>query len=329
MPLSALEIDAVVERYLREMARYEEVARVVEDRLRRATRANALRVMLSARAKHPEDLRKKLELKKDDPRYERQALERALDRVVTDLAGCRVMAYRPTDVPSIERAVLETFELADVERARERHEKPSGYRATHLLVSIGASEERLSIRGTTCEVQITSIAAHVFNELEHDIGYKDHDVPPTEAERRALDELLHAVRLVDPSVERLASARADSIQRQTVALRDAEELKYVLERDAGRPLHGEFNRLFRMLGAVNEFLTPAAVLAFGNAKELLEKGGAAASNLGIADADDVVRIALALFEHFPEEFKQLVQEQRGPATLLKKAVLSAADARQT
>jgi hypothetical protein len=178
-----------------------------------------------------------------------------------------------------------------------------------------------------CEVQITSLASHVFNELEHDIGYQDHDVPPSDAETTAMSELLHAVRLVDPSVERLAITRAEAIQRQTVALRDAEELKYMLEREAGKPLHGEFSRLYRLLDAVNERLTPAAVLAYGSARELLARGEESARRLGIAGADDVVHVALALFEHFPEEFAQLVQEQRGPSTLLKRAVLRAAEAR--
>jgi ppGpp synthetase/RelA/SpoT-type nucleotidyltranferase len=150
MPLSAPEIDVLVDRYRREMTRYEEAARLVEDRLRRATRASAVRVLLSARAKHPEDLRKKLAHKSNDPRYAFAALERALDTAVTDLAGCRVMAYRMSDVAGLESVVREAFELAALPGALEHHDKPSGYRATHMLVAIGPDEERISLRGTIC-----------------------------------------------------------------------------------------------------------------------------------------------------------------------------------
>jgi hypothetical protein len=239
------------------------------------------------------------------------------------------MAYSPADVPQLERVARETLKLADVAGNREQHDKVSGYRATHLLVAVDQQEERVSLRGTICEVQITSIAAHLFNELEHDIGYKDHGISTSSAEDAALNELLYAVRLADPSAERLVLARAESIQRQTVPLKDAEELKYLLEREAGRPLHGEFHRLYRLLDVAVARLTPAAVLALGSANDLLDMGKAAATALEIegSEVDDVVHLALALFDQFADEFTDLVREQRGPSTILKKAVLKAAAAR--
>jgi hypothetical protein len=240
------------------------------------------------------------------------------------------MVYRFSDVEKVERIVRESFDLDEGDKAFERHEKPSGYRATHILVTVAAAEERLSLRGALCEVQITSLASHVFNELEHDIGYKDHECAPTDAERAALTEVMYAARLLDPAVERLLETRAESVQHQTVPLKDAEELRFALEHGAGRPLHGEFARLFRMLDAAVQPLTAGALAQLGSADELLERGARHAERLGLGltKTDDVVHVALAVFEKYSSEIEQFVREQRGPSTLLKKAVLRAAEERR-
>lgn len=322
------EIDILVGQYVREMARYEEAARLVEDRLRRSLRANAIRALLSSRAKHPDDLRGKLARNRTDPRYGFAMLDRGMNDVVTDLAGCRIMVYRLSDVEHVARVVREALDLVTGPKAIEPHNKPSGYRATHILVRLRDNEERLSLRGAVCEVQITSLASHVFNELEHDIGYKDHGVPQTDTEQAALHEVMYAARLLDPAVERLLVERAESVRRQTVRLKDAEELQFVLEHAAGRRLHGEFARLFRLLDAAVQPLTAATLAGLGQVDQLLERGMKRATSLAIDGTDDVVLLALALFDDYAEEFEQLVREQRGPATLLKKAVLKAAEERQ-
>src|SRR5690242_9949559 len=163
------QIELLVGRYVRELARYESAAFFVEQRLRRALRAAAIRVQLSSRDKHPEDLRAKLHRKRDDPRYAFAVLREALSRTVTDLAGSRVLVYHPSDMGEGAQLVRRMFRRAERENADEEHNNPSGYRATHLLVSIGEEEECLSLHGAICEIQVTTIAAHLFNELEHDI----------------------------------------------------------------------------------------------------------------------------------------------------------------
>jgi len=325
-PLTDPEIDILVGRYVEAMARYEETARLVEDRLRRALRANAVRALLGSRAKHPDDLREKLARKRGDARYRFSNLDARMNEVVTDLAGCRVMVYRYSDVENVERIVRDALDVSTLPGAFERHHKESGYRATHVLVRVGDDIDRVSLRGAICEVQVTSLAAHVFNELEHDIAYKDHDCPPTEAEREGVAEVRHVTWLVDRSVERLLVERAKAVRAQTVPLKDPEELQFALEQSAGRRLHGEFVRLFRLLGAVIQPFTPAAL---GPVPELLERGQLRARELDVQGADDVVHLTLALFDDYADEFEQLVREQRGPATLLKKAVLRAAEGRVT
>lgn len=330
-PLTGPEIDLLVERYKREMTRYEEVSLQVEQRLRRAFRAGTVRALLSSRAKHPDDLQKKLELRtrRADPRYTYVQLADGFNRIVTDLAGCRVLVYRPTDIQHAARIVLETFpNQPAVEGRTEKHDRESGYRADHILVELGDDEERGSLRGAICEVQIASLGAHLFNELEHDIVYKDHDVPPTEAERVALANLLHAARLSDAMAEQVVEQRAVAVRKQSVPLRNAEELKLVLETSVGRPMHGEFMRLFRLLNTVVNPLT-AAFVESQEPGRLLAAGAARAAELHLTAVDDVVSLALALFDDFGTEFASIVRGQKGPTTPLKKAILEAEKVRTT
>lgn len=327
MQLTDSEIEILVQRYTREMARYEEAARLVEDRLRRTLRANAMRVLLSSRAKHPDDLRDKLAGSRRDVqkrvRYQFAALDKDLNSVVTDLAGCRVMVYRFSDVEKAASAVRESFPLADVDNADESHDKPSGYRATHILVQIPLNAERMSLRGTIVEVQVTSLPAHVFNELDHDIGYKDHGSKPGPREEDALKEVRWGTWLLDRSVERLMEERASAVKE----LEDAEELRFVLEKAAARPLNGDFRRLFQLLSVVKPEVTLSVITNVGESKsvtvkDLLEQGKQAADDLSIpqSDQNDVVHMALALFDRFAEEFEEQVRGWRGPPTLLKKAI---------
>jgi ppGpp synthetase/RelA/SpoT-type nucleotidyltranferase len=320
--LTDLEIELLVQRYLREMARYEEAARLVEDRLRRSLRANGFpRVLLSSRAKHPDDLRGKLVKKRGDARYSFAALDLAMDGVVTDLAGCRLIAYRPTEVEKIVRVVRETLEEAHLRTPFERHDKSSGYRATHVLVHIPEQDERVALRGAICEVQITSLAAHIFNELEHDIAYKDRrEHAPKQRERAALDDVLRAVRALDPMVERLMTERDASVQGQASPLRDAEELRLALRLLAGKPLHGDFVQLYRLLDAVVDSLTIEALGKLGSVAALLEQGAARAEQLGLTSPDDVVQLVLGL-DAYAGEFELAVQQWRGPSILLKKAIV--------
>jgi hypothetical protein len=84
------------------------------------------------------------------------------------------------------------------------------------------------------------------------------------------------------------------------------------DRSRARESHrGEFVRLFRLLGAVIQPFTPAAL---GSVRELLDRGKQRAHELQIEDPDDVVCVTLAMFDDYADEFEQLVREQRGPAT---------------
>lgn len=313
------QIGRVIDAYRLQMARYEAAARFVEQRLRREFRAAALPVLLSSRAKHPEDLREKLRRRAadGDARYEFAPLMSDVNKTVTDVAGCRVIVYDPRLEMPAARVVQRAFLLEH--DPDEVHRKSSGYRATHLLVPLVHADVELSIREAICEVQITSIASHVFNELEHDIRYKMKGVEPGERVTRNLEDLQHASRLLDSVVERLQDERAREIDRSKKTIDDTETLRFVIERIFERPITGEVAKLFRLLEPSTDPLTVRAIEKL-DLRQAAARGAITRTSRGYLP-DDVVDIALGLLVKFPEEFRAIASSWRGPPTLLKRAIM--------
>ena len=178
--LTGPQIGELITRYVREMARYEKAATLVGERLRRELREAGLKHMVSHRPKHPGDLAEKLRRKsKEKPEaYTWDKLHQNLGDVVTDLAGCRVVVYSPEDEGAVAQMVSRVFAQPERHDAavirRVGVDRP--YWATHALVHpYGPTDvPEASVEGAVCELQIVTVAAHLFNEVEHDITYKQN-----------------------------------------------------------------------------------------------------------------------------------------------------------
>jgi hypothetical protein len=256
-------------------------------------------------------------------------LSQNLNGVLSDLAGCRIVVYRPEDEKLVADVIDRVFASPPRDDARPPPRRDrSGYRATHRLVLAPEGHDDFSILGAICEVQITTLAAHLFNELEHDIIYKDHGQPATEDEGNLLDELRGLTLVSDRLVEQLFRHRMDAAQRAAV-IESAEVLRFVLEREVGRPLTGDFSRLFRILEATLYSLSGEALRSLGEAGILLGRGRRDAAELALSDIDDVVCFVLGIFDQFVVELTAFAQSWSGPATPLRQAILAAATARNT
>jgi hypothetical protein len=165
------------------------------------------------------------------------------------------------------------------------------------------------------------VAAHLFNELEHDITYKELGHAATKAERRLLVSVERACKLADHLVEQLLDERTRGKARLT-GISDAAELRLALERDAQRPLNGDFARLFKMLDTVVDPLTPAGLEQLGKPAEILARGQEEALKLGVA-ADDVIAYVLGILPEYRAEFALISAHWRGPKTALRRAIQSA------
>lgn len=323
--LTEPEIERLVLQYTREMARYEKAAEIVANRLRRELRAEArLRHLISFRAKHPDDLHEKLRRKVMDPRYSNyDDLRENLNSVVTDLAGCRIVVYVPEDEPRVVSLIDRVFKFPDREDAQpERNDKVSGYRATHRLVLASDNPDEIAVGDAICEIQVTTLAAHLYNELEHDITYKEHGQQPSPNERAILEQVLRMVRVSDYLLDSLLIEHRLTTRNHGV-LSDPESLRFALEGEARRPLAGDFARLYKMLQGVVNPLNLVTLRSLGEVPKLLDNGRARAIQLGNLGGamDDVIHYALALVQYH-EDFLEQVLTWRGPETNLKRAIMA-------
>lgn len=206
MGLDDASIDAAVTRYRREMDRYSKLAELVASACRELIADNAIPATVQFRVKDPERLRGKLRKYRED--YD------PTDEVVgrlKDLAGVRIATYVESDRERVASEVVRRFEASDggevVAIVKDADE--SFYRATHCQVSLldddlGPGYENL--RGDSCEIQICSLLAHVWNELEHDLAYKPLSGELSEGEERALDALGNLTRAGDSTIVNLLQA---------------------------------------------------------------------------------------------------------------------------
>lgn len=224
MPISESVIVEAVARYDRERDRYIKLASRVADLCRTAVvEDNAIRAQVTSRTKTVKSFEGKLR------RFSRRPDKSfaSVDDVFTqigDFAGVRIATYRPEDELRVANAVADLFCGADggaIEVDLKDKLKPASgqfYRATHCQVHLPESDlvgNYENLRGASCEIQICSMMAHVWNEIEHDIGYKPEGEGPSDAELGLLETLGHLTRAGDAAITRLLAANIARMAVQT------------------------------------------------------------------------------------------------------------------
>ena len=206
-------IEEAHERFLRERDRYEKLTRTVESMcIEHIGEGSALRVNITARTKNPASFARKLRrmmVKGDKTEWE------SADDIfnnLSDFSGVRIAYYMTSDAEGIRDALNELFILPDgfdvKDKSGETYPPYSNYQATHCQVQLkedalkGTNE---NLHGLSCEIQICSMMAHVWNEIEHDIGYKPSGTM-SEDEKFALAHLAENVRDGDKIIQRLINA---------------------------------------------------------------------------------------------------------------------------
>lgn len=205
--LSDIDIEQAVARYVRERDRFEKLVSLATEQCRALIRKKGIRASITGRSKSPESLRKKLlKYQRDnDPRYS------SVDSVfleMTDLAGVRIATYLESDRAVVEAEVRTTFKLLREPDRKDQEDRAKHYRAIHCRAVLRVDDDDAAepsdspevslvdnVLETPFEIQICSMLAHVWNEIEHDIGYKPHGSGPGEPVLDALEilgQLVHA-----------------------------------------------------------------------------------------------------------------------------------------
>lgn len=89
-------------------------------------------------------------------------------------------------------------------------DKGKFYRATHFLVTLPTddfADARFSnLKGVVCEIQVCSLLAHVWKEIEHDLVYKQLSGAPSETEINLLKALGNETLAGDAVISELIKA---------------------------------------------------------------------------------------------------------------------------
>jgi ppGpp synthetase/RelA/SpoT-type nucleotidyltranferase len=192
MALTDLQILTLVQRYIRERDRFEKLAATVMRHLTNRLRNGNVKHLPTFRSKDPESLQGKLERDRHEHSYEQ--FEQELTPALLDLSGVRVLLYERDHVLPVTGVIEEMFNCPADERFRKDHVDPDGYQARHRCVTlpddvIAADPALTNVDGVFCEVQITTLADHIWSELEHDIEYKKPAGEPSEAQQALLQAL--------------------------------------------------------------------------------------------------------------------------------------------
>lgn len=308
-PLTTPQIERLVTRYRLEYARYDATARSVEEKLRKMLGRERVKALIASRAKDLESFRGKLLLKQ--AKYDFADLDADLGSVVTDLAGVRVILYDDQDTERVAALIKDTWSGC----ADEPHD--TQYQARHLTVVVADPDSR-SIDGAKCEIQLTSLSAHAFNELEHDIRYKDHDVPAGQDVRDKLEMLRHTTGGLQLVIRQLLTARKEELGAGKTQVMTGMDLGAVLDGLFQRRVTGDFDALLYLWqGAEQETLTRPLVAH--QAYPLLVRG----RSLVAQSADDATTIAFALFADSQDELRDIARGYPNQDSALIRAILEA------
>jgi ppGpp synthetase/RelA/SpoT-type nucleotidyltranferase len=225
MPLTDEQIVECQERYLREFDRYSKMADTVYEKcLEIVQKKLTVRATVQRRAKNPKSFVEKL--KKVTMRERFHSVDDVFDRI-SDLAGVRIATYLESDRNTVVEEIRKEFS-GRVEGIPEIDVKDKGevgrhYKATHCQVLLLEDElvaPNENLRGTTCEIQVCSLLAHVFNEVEHDLQYKPLTGDLSEQEKEFIDQLGLLTKAGDITIKRLLHEAENRLQGRTGVFAD-------------------------------------------------------------------------------------------------------------
>lgn len=223
------------QRYVDQRDKYKKLADYVHEKCKELVRNDAVRATTQARTKDPDRFAAKVRRYLSDPSAadELDSVEKIMARV-GDLAGVRVATYVEEDREKVVKAIEANFsgpapgKPAHVEK-KDGKGKSEFYRATHCQVTIKEDELKgidVNLRGVPCEVQVCSLLAHAFNEIEHDLGYKPLSGEISQEENGFLSVLGRLSEMGDFVIVNLLSAVANRKKDWEVPFNDAFELVY-------------------------------------------------------------------------------------------------------
>lgn len=264
MPLNDQQILECQERYIREIDRYTKMAEVTyEQCLGIVQKKLTVRATVQRRAKSPKSFVEKLRKERFRNRFD------SVDEVFqqnSDLAGVRIATYLESDREMVVEEIRKEFAGPNDGQPRidvkDRNEAGFHYKATHCQVFladgdlVGSNE---NLRGTTCEIQVCSLLAHVFNEIEHDLQYKPLSGQLSAAEKEFIDQLGLLTKAGDITIKRLLKEAENRLMARTGPFADVFDFIARMREEMGlTSFASNAGQLFEELTQL-EMMTPEAI----------------------------------------------------------------------
>lgn len=236
MPLTDADINECGERYLREYDRYQKMAEIAYQKCYDIVHKKlTVRATVQRRAKSQKSFVDKL--RKSEYRNKFNSLDEVFSGI-SDLAGVRIATYLESDRQQVVDEITNSFvgkndDVPVIERI-DRNEKYRHYRATHCQVYL--PEEDLSgtnenLKGTTCEIQVCSLLAHVFNEIEHDLQYKPLSGELSPSEKEFIDQLGSLTKAGDYTIKWLLAKTEERLSHRTGEFDDVYDFVVRMRKD--------------------------------------------------------------------------------------------------
>lgn len=219
MPFDADLIPQAVTRYRRERDRYvklaDRIAGICRDEV---CEQNAIRAQVTFRVKTEKSFEVKLKRLSQTAGKNYSDVDQIFAGI-NDLAGVRIAAYRLEDCERIVEHLKRACRgpQGEIEIDRKDKKSPNNenyYRAIHAQVSLPEDQQigtYDNVGDISCEIQICTMIAHVWNEIEHDIGYKPELGAPSADEQYHLAQFGRLVRQGDLLVSSLVAAHEQRV----------------------------------------------------------------------------------------------------------------------
>jgi len=306
--------DAVV-RYGRERDRYLKLAaRVADIASVDIVEKNTIRAQVTSRTKSVRSFEGKLRRFARSGKKSFDTVDEVFERIL-DFSGVRIATYRPEDQELVNQEICRVFRSPDggtVEpEAKDfiNFKEAKFYNAFHCQVCLPEDDlvgDYENLRDTSCEIQICSMMAHVWNEIEHDIAYKPEGSGPGPVETGLLASLGHLTCSGDAIITRLLEATELRLREQTGDFADVHDFVARLRKDfPGLELSvnaGVAFEISQLLGLTNPGLVianagtlktdlPAAQAQLSSFNHYLQNLGSSELQLNARSAD-VLTVAL-------------------------------------
>jgi ppGpp synthetase/RelA/SpoT-type nucleotidyltranferase len=203
--------------------RLNELLPIIIKHLEFELKKNDIPARVAGRVKNPVSLKEKLLNWSNNPKKKANisSPETTL-KLVGDLCAVRVMTYTELDRSKVQNLVEKMFkspdgiknfgaEVKEKSDLRIKDDIENHYRATHMQICLKdehiRKEENKPLTLDSCELQITSMLSHVWNEIEHDTKYKTKTGQLSKEEKLAINSLGLLTQTGDHIIRSLLSAR--------------------------------------------------------------------------------------------------------------------------